>query len=254
MSNAPCTHDERLYHPLNVLKKVAEDIWIVDGPAVVMRLGFFNVDFPTRLTVVRLRNGDLWCHSPIKLTDDLRTQLNQLGQVAHLVSPNKLHYLAMQEWQEVWPRAMAWACPGVRQRAQKNGCKIRFDADLPLESAPLHWSAEVDQLLFSGSNRLEEVVFFHKKSATLILTDLIENFEQERLRRNKFLARVAGVTDPDGKTPLDLRLTFFGSRDKARSSLHRMLAWQPTRVIVAHGRWYEKSGTAELKRAFRWLE
>jgi hypothetical protein len=32
-----------------------------------------------------------------------------------------------------------------------------------------------------------------------------------------------------------------------------MLAWQPERVILAHGRWYQHNGTAELRRAFRWL-
>jgi hypothetical protein len=32
-----------------------------------------------------------------------------------------------------------------------------------------------------------------------------------------------------------------------------MIAWDPERIILAHGRWYERNGTAELKRAFRWL-
>jgi hypothetical protein len=32
-----------------------------------------------------------------------------------------------------------------------------------------------------------------------------------------------------------------------------VLAWEPEKVIVAHGRWYERDGTKELRRAFRWL-
>jgi hypothetical protein len=32
-----------------------------------------------------------------------------------------------------------------------------------------------------------------------------------------------------------------------------MLAWQPERVMIAHGRWYDKDGAAELRRAFRWV-
>lgn len=32
-----------------------------------------------------------------------------------------------------------------------------------------------------------------------------------------------------------------------------MIEWNPERVIMAHGRWYEHDGVAELKRAFRWL-
>jgi hypothetical protein len=32
-----------------------------------------------------------------------------------------------------------------------------------------------------------------------------------------------------------------------------MLAWQPERVMIAHGRWYDKDAAAELRRAFRWV-
>ena len=32
-----------------------------------------------------------------------------------------------------------------------------------------------------------------------------------------------------------------------------MIAWNPVRIIIAHGRWYDADGTAELRRAFRWV-
>jgi hypothetical protein len=32
-----------------------------------------------------------------------------------------------------------------------------------------------------------------------------------------------------------------------------MIAWNPEWVIVAHGRWYERHGAQELRRAFRWV-
>ena len=35
-------------------------------------------------------------------------------------------------------------------------------------------------------------------------------------------------------------------------AIETMIAWDPERIIIAHGRWYETDGTAELKRAFRW--
>ena len=58
--------------------------------------------------------------------------------------------------------------------------------------------------------------------------------------------------------PLDMRITFrFGEGGKGlgmlREAVDTMLAWEPEQVIVAHGRWYEKDGAAELRRAFRWL-
>jgi hypothetical protein len=32
-----------------------------------------------------------------------------------------------------------------------------------------------------------------------------------------------------------------------------MLGWDPERIVLAHGRWYEANGSAELRRAFRWV-
>jgi hypothetical protein len=31
-----------------------------------------------------------------------------------------------------------------------------------------------------------------------------------------------------------------------------MIAWDPERVIFAHGRWYDADGAARLRQAFRW--
>jgi hypothetical protein len=99
-----------------------------------------------------------------------------------------------------------------------------------------------------------EVVFFHRKTRILILADFIENFEPEKVGFfYAWLARLAGVADPDGKTPLDARLTFLGRKGEARASLEQMMAWRPEKVIMAHGLPYYRDGTAELRRAFRWL-
>jgi hypothetical protein len=101
---------------------------------------------------------------------------------------------------------------------------------------------------------LEEIIFFHRKTRTAILADLIENFELGKLGGTYgWLVRLAGAADPDGKTPMDLRMTFWGRKRVARGCLARMLAWEPEKVIIAHGRPYEDEGAKELRRAFRWL-
>ncbi len=72
------------YEPLNTPKPVADNIWVVDGEAI----SFYGLPFTTRMTIVRLSNGDLFIHSPIALTKALRQQVELLGTVRHLVSPN----------------------------------------------------------------------------------------------------------------------------------------------------------------------
>jgi hypothetical protein len=40
-----------LYEPINLLKQVDEDIWIVDGSIVQMAMYGAKVPFPTRMTM-----------------------------------------------------------------------------------------------------------------------------------------------------------------------------------------------------------
>ncbi|PSB15326.1 DUF4336 domain-containing protein [filamentous cyanobacterium CCP1] len=242
-----------LYEPIHVLKPVDENIWIVDGPIVQMAMYGMNIPFPTRMTIVRLASGELWCHSPIELTPELKAQIDSLGPVRHLISPNKIHYAHIHTWAKAYPEATAWASPGVRDRAAQQKIAVTFHANLE-DEPPLQWADEIDQLIFRGSRFMDEAVFFHRSSATLILADLIENFESSKVSNKvHWLLKFAGIIAPDGKTPFDLRMTFLGRKAQARHSLQRVLQWHPQRIILSHGRCYEKDGTAELRRAFRWL-
>ena len=243
-----------LYEPINTLKPIAPDIWIADGPEARMATPFGGgMPFPTRMTTVRLHDGSLWCHSPIASDETLFREIDALGPVRHLVSPNLLHYASITAWKRRYPNAIAWASPGVRERAAAQHIGVAFDADLA-DAPPDAWAADLDQVRFRGSRVIEEFVFFHRGSATLILADLIENFEHEKLTRGmRWLARIGGVLDPDGKAPLDMRMTFTGRKRLAREGFDRIMAWHPQRVILAHGRCYERNAEAELRRAFlRW--
>lgn len=243
----------QLYEPINTLKPVTDNIWIVDGPIVRMDVPGGSIAFPTRMTIVRLANGDLWVHSPTALTNALQAEVDALGRVHHIISPNRIHYANIPQWGAAYPQAIKWASPGVEERAAKIGIAVAFDRHLADQPDPA-WAAEIDQLIFRGSKAFEEVVFHHKASRTVILTDLIENFEAQKLsRRYRWLVTLAGTLHPDGKAPIDMRMTFWRGKKQARLSAEKLIAWQPERVILAHGRWYTENGTAELKRAFRWL-
>lgn len=243
------------YEPLNTLKKVADNIWIVDGNKIKMNVLGWGIPFSTRMTIVKLSDQTLWCHSPIEPNEKLLQEIDQLGKVKHLVSPNKIHYAYIFEWKKYYPEAITWASSGVEKRAESQNIKVNFDRLLK-EKAPSYWQDELEQLIFKGSRAIEEVVFFHKRSQTLILADLIENFEPKKTTSHfwKSIHKFAGIADPNGKTPIDMRMTFLGRKEIARKCYKQMLEWQPEMIILSHGRWYDKNGTKELKRAFQWLE
>jgi hypothetical protein len=245
----PTPRHSRAYPPLNTLKPVARDVWVVDGPVIRFGLPWPKMRFPTRMTVLRLGGGGLFVHSPTALAPGLTKAVEELGRVRWIVGPNRIHYWWLPDWRGAFPEAEVWLAPRIGEQA---GPRIDFAArELGPESG-YPWDGELATLPVAG-RYMTEFVFFHRASRTLVLTDLIENFEPDRLPNVaiRWLARLGGVLDPHGGMPRDMRLTY--PRRTLRAAVERMLAWAPERIILAHGRWYERDGAGELRRAFRWL-
>ena len=112
-----------------------------------MDMKVFKLPFQTRMTVIKLNDGKLWIHSPIAPNEELFTELDALGKVAYLISPNKIHYAYIADWKQRYPQALAWSSPGVEERAKSQKVKVVFDAALT-DNAPDLWSDEIDQLHF----------------------------------------------------------------------------------------------------------
>ena len=236
------------YPPLNTMKPVAPDVWIVDGPIIRFGVQLAKAPFPTRMTIVRL-GGRLFIHSPTLLTDSLRRDVAATGEVAWIIGPNRLHYFWIPDWRKAFPEASIYLAPGIEEQARG---RIDFPHLALDRDSGFPWDDAISTLPVGGGY-FTEIVFFHHPSRTLILTDLIENFERSKLGAfMRWLTRLGGVQDPDGQTPRDMRLTFARRRGEFGAAAERMIAWGPERVILAHGRWYERDGAKELRRAFRW--
>lgn len=234
------------YEPLYSLKLVAPDIWIADGGWT----RFYGMPFPTRLTVIRIGDGSLWVHSPIGDQNGLIDAVASIGEVRHLVAPNWIHYEWIPKWQARFENATTWVSPGVLARAESRGTSLHPDCHLG-DRPPDAWAGEIDQRLAkSGSHK--EVVFFHRATRTLVLTDLIENFEPTKVPWwMRPLIRLGGIADPDGRMPRDIAASFRRRPGHLRELVDTMIGWNPERVIIAHGRWYDRNGAGELRRAFR---
>jgi hypothetical protein len=230
------------------LESIGESIWLAEGETV----SFYGFPYPTRAIAVKLDGGKLWVWSPIALTPALRAEIDTLGTVAHLVSPNKLHHLYLQDWKTAYPEAALWG-PASTIRKRKD---LQFQPPLQNE-APADWGGAIDLAWFQGSPFMDEIVFFHIPSSTAILADLSENFSAGFLRKHwswwqRPLARLDGITEGQGFAPLEWRLSFLDRRP-ARAALRKMLGWQARRVVMAHGVWQRQNGAAYLEGTFRWL-
>jgi hypothetical protein len=237
------------YPPVDVLKPVADNVWIVDsGPQQAMGLSL-----PVRMTVIRLTSGDVWLHSPTRFNPELRRGIETLGPIRHIVAPNVAHWTHLKEWQTTCPAAIIYAAPGLSRRAQVRKEGLRLDRDLA-ETPPQEWADAFEQTIIPGGGGFREVAFFHRPTRTLILTDLIQNLEPQKLPfGTRLFAKATGVQAPDGKAPAYLRLVVRLRRRGARRAVSHLIARAPQRVIFSHGKWFDRDGTEQLRRAFRWL-
>ena len=226
------------------LIQISETLWTIDGPVVDW---FFP--FPTRMTIARLTGDDLFIHSPVELTPDVRKAVESLGTPRYLVSPNKMHHLFWHEWQEVYNDALSFSPPALREKRPD----LKFYGTLGDRPHPA-WAQQLDQLMFKGSRFLDEVIFFHRDSRTVIFGDLLENIDPGPLPWfPRLLARLSGVTAPRGGTPLDYRFSFVMRRAEARECLQRIIDWAPQQIIMCHGIPVRQDALPFIKSAFAWL-
>jgi hypothetical protein len=237
------------YPPLDTLKPVAENVWVVDsGPIHVAGLVL-----PIRMTVIRLVSGGMWLHSPTRFDETLRREIEAIGPIQHLVAPSLAHWTFVKDWQEHCPGAKTSAAPNLRQRTQVQAAGVRLDRDLG-DVPPSDWAGEIGQVVVPGGFGFREVAFLHRPTRTLVLTDIVQNLEADKLPLGtRLFATATGVLAPNGKAPAYLRLIVRLRRREAAAAVSGLIAEFPERVIFSHGRWFDRNGAAELRRAFAWL-
>ena len=113
------TRDVDTYPPINTLKPVADDVWIVDGPIIRFGLPWPKMAFPTRMTVVRLAGGDLFVHSPTALVPELKSQIELIGRPRWLIGPSRIHYWWIPDWREAFSDAAVYLAPGIAEHAER---------------------------------------------------------------------------------------------------------------------------------------
>lgn len=229
---------------VSALQPFGPEIWLSDGCETEV-IGF---RYPTRMAVIRLAGGGLLIWSPVALSQSLALEVGELGPVEYLVAPNSLHHKFLGEWRQAYPTAKVYAAPGLRQRRRD----LVIDAELE-DEAPAVWASCVDQVVVRGNRITTEIVFFHRRSGTVLFTDLLQQFPPAWFKGwRALIARLDLMTQLEPTVPQKFRAA-FGNRQVARTALRRILDWPSCRVVMAHGSPVEQDGQAFLPRAFRWL-
>lgn len=230
---------------MEMLKQIDPDIWVAQQP-----LRYFGLSVGTRMTVIRLANRELAVISPIELNDAIALSLNALGTIRHIIAPNLYHYLFAANFKMHYPEATFWAAPGLEAK------KPDLAIDRTIQgNANSFWDG-LEYVLFDGFRTLglssfdlvNECVFFHSTSRTLILTDIAFHFDESFPAIVQLATKVLGGYK--NLSPSLLEKIATTDKEKVEESVKKVLGWDFERVIMAHGSIIENNGKQQFKEGY----
>jgi hypothetical protein len=224
---------------------------IVDGVMFSARahLRFYGLPMGTRMTVVKLPDGRLWVHSPI-LLDTVKDDLDALGEVAFVVAPNFIHHLYVGPFLEAYPKARLFLSPKLMTK--RADLVARGGGELGDEAPDNTWGDVIDQAPARGSKVMDEIVFLHRPTRTLILCDLLECVHARAPRWVRVVGKLAGIYERPGP-PIDMKLS-FSDHAATRAFVDRVLAWDFDRVVMSHGDVIETGGKEAFRSAYAFAQ
>ncbi len=231
-----------------MLRAIAPDLWVAEKP-----LKYFGLEVGTRMTIIRLDEGQLIVISPIQIDAPTIDQLNQLGNVSDIIAPNLYHHLFLDQFKQKYPDAKLWATSGLAEK------RPDLSIDVCLSDRTIHALNGLEALQVTGFNTfdikgpvpLNEWVFFHPQSRTLILTDLAFYFDGQSAIAAQVLSRLFGGFQQ--LRPSFLEKLATKDKEQVRRSVQQILDWDFERVIMAHGSIVEGEGKRQFQLGYEWF-
>lgn len=222
------------------LRALDRDLWCLDAD---LRVGA-GFHLPIRMTVIRLADGGLWLHSPVALDDAAAAAIEALGEVRHIVAPSLYHYLFAAAACARWPAATLHA-PASLAGKRPDLAHARPLAD------DARWP-ELAIVAIDGAPKIDEHVFVHRPSGTLIVTDLLFNVHATPGPLSGLILRMVGAW-----RRLAMSRTWrlmVRDRAAAAASAARLLQLEFRRLVPAHGEVVAGADThARVGAALRWM-
>uniref|UniRef100_B8HS76 DUF4336 domain-containing protein n=1 Tax=Cyanothece sp. (strain PCC 7425 / ATCC 29141) TaxID=395961 RepID=B8HS76_CYAP4 len=239
-----------------MLRAIDTDLWVAEQP-----LKYFGLEVGTRMTVIRLEQDRLMVISPIRPDTATLAQLNQLGKVSYIVAPNLYHHLFLTPFKRLYSEAELWATAALKHKrpdlaidrvlsdsAAEGVPELALQLLEGIEAVPVSGFKTLD---LKGAVALDEWVFFHPKSQTLILTDLAFHFDRTSSPSARLAASLLGGYEQLRPSLLEKIATV--DKAQVKQSIQAILTWDFQRVIMAHGSIVEQAAKQQFQLGYEWF-
>jgi len=132
-----------------------------------------GITFPARSTIINLGQKRGLVISPGPFDDSTRSELMSAFDELFFVAPNAFHHMFLPLTQKHFPKAPIF----TPSRVFKKKSQMK-DHLAPLEDLQPHLGSQVEIKRMNGNPTLDEYVFWHSESRTLISTDLLFNMKE----------------------------------------------------------------------------
>ncbi|MDH5559671.1 MAG: hypothetical protein OEY59_02300 [Deltaproteobacteria bacterium] len=219
-----------------MINNISDNIWII--PYQTKSMG---VLFKNKSTVIRI-NGELLIISPGPWDEYLKTELEKLGALRWIFAPNSFHHLHYRSWLRASPELEAWGTKALAKKRPEIKFNHIWDGEQPFEP-------EVQLFGLMGIPKIDEILFYHKSSGSLIVTDLIFNELNLTGPMNWFFYSLFGIW----KRTATSRLFKMCVSDKKafKTSLESIFDLNIEQVILNHGNTLDNK--TDLVQTLTWI-
>eukprot|EP00912_Choanoflagellata_sp_UC4_P000396 UC4_evm3s243 len=141
----------------------------------------FQID--TTTTVITLSDGSVVLHSPAEVTENLEAAIFgesklQRAKVAAIIAPNLQHWLGCRSWIDKYPSAKVFVAPPAAGESLVEKLNLQDSSRVTvLEDEGTLFDGQISYKLLKGAPvMMNEVLFFHHDSETLIVADAVSDF------------------------------------------------------------------------------
>lgn len=198
---------------------------------------------PVRCTVVKLKTGENVMISPIDFSEAQLMQISKLGPITHIVAPCLIHHLFINKAIERFKPREIWGPPGCREVLPEVPFNRVFGTD--------RWPFELHLpfVFIDGVPRVNEVVFYHEISKTLICADLCFNLQRPKGWAAPLMLRLLGTYKRFGVSRVQAR--YMKDRPAFEKSVQEILKWNFESIAMGHGEILIGHGRDRLESALR---
>lgn len=225
-----------------MIESGGENIWFVRAP-----LSLGGVQVTTQMSIIKNGDDKILLISPVEISPALKEEILRLGQVCWIVAPNNFHHFYIQSALNAFPSAQLLCPQGLGKKRKDLPAHNIIDV-----SDQAVWGEDLIALQIYHSGLVDEHVFLHKPSKTLVLTDLFMLFNENSNFVTKVICVLVGVSTRQVKMSRMMKLLY---RDKnlLRDSFQKILSWDFQRVHLAHSRNIEENARAQIQQAMSFL-